>query len=117
MTNIKASEKQIQSAIIQHLNWHGCWVWRTNAGNIPMYDKRGKKRMIKVGVRGTPDISGIHKATGKHIGIEIKTPKRKDKVTFAQWEHLKRIKEYNGISGVATSPEEALQIIHDQAEI
>ena len=111
MKSLLPSEKQIQKAIIECLNYHGCWCWRQNSGMLKLQDKWGKTRMVKVGMKGISDIIGIQKNTGRLIAIEVKTPKRKNKVTFYQKQFLEMVKEYGGISGVATSPEEALEII------
>lgn len=106
-------EKQIEKQIIEFLNYQDCWVWNNNSGMIPIKGKRGT-RMIKVGKAGESDIFGIHKPTGRFISIEVKTPKRRTRVTQNQQEFINRVLDANGIAGVATSCEEALAIIRDQ---
>lgn len=103
-------EKYIQRAIIEFLNYHGCWCWRNNAGVLPM-ESRGKKRMIKVGIAGESDIFGIHKDSGRFIAFEVKQPKTRNKVTQAQRDYLRMVALCNGYSGLITSPDEALAII------
>jgi hypothetical protein len=104
-------EKYIQRAIIEFLNYHGCWCWRNNAGAIPVTGKNGKKRVIKVGRAGESDIFGIHKASGVFISFEVKVPKRKNMVTEVQKDFLRNVSLCGGYCGVVTSPEEALSII------
>ena len=114
MKSLLPSEKQIQKAIIEYLNYNNCWCWRTNAGMLKLQDKRGKTRMVKVGMKGSADIQGIYRGEnneGRFLAIEVKTPKRRNKVTFYQQQFLDMVKEYGGISGVACSPEEALEIV------
>lgn len=109
-------EKHIVSATIEFLNYQGCFCWRNNAGNIPI-ETNGKKRMIKVGRAGESDIFGIHKKSGRFIAIEIKLPKRRNRVTPAQQNFIDDVLLCNGIAGIATSPEEALKIIEDQTKL
>lgn len=110
MKELEPSEKQICDAICEFLNYSGCYVWRVNSGAIPAYYK-GKKRIIHMGLKGQSDIQGIHKGTGRFIGLEVKKPSTRKNVTVFQQEFLDTIREMGGISGVATSPEEALEII------
>lgn len=102
-------EKQIQDLIIAGLNYAGCYVFRMNAGMIPIQG-RCKTRMVKLGEKGMSDIIGLRK-DGKFIAIEVKTPLRRGKVTFFQKQFLDRVKEMGGLAGVATSVEEAMEII------
>jgi len=108
-------EKYIQRAIIEFLNYHGCWCWRNNAGVIPM-ESKGKKRIIKVGRAGESDIFGIHRASGRFIALEVKLPKRRHLVTPAQQEFIDKVLLYGGIAGVVTSCDEALELIDKQTK-
>jgi len=108
---MKLSEKQIQRQIIEMLNYSGCFVYGQNAGQIPIEGMNGKTRMIKVGKKGIADIIGLRKSDGKFVAIEVKTPERRGNVTFYQQQFLEQVKEYGGITGVATSVEEALEIV------
>lgn len=61
---------------------------------------------------GLPDILGCYK--GRFIGIEVKRPSRKDSgVSKIQKYVISKIKEAGGIAGVATSVEEAFEIIEE----
>jgi len=116
MEKLLPSEKQIQKAIIEALNYHNCWCWRQNAGMLKLKDGQGRTRVVRVGIKGISDIIGIQRGTGRLIAIEVKTPKRKNKVTFYQRHFLDLIREYGGISGVACSPKEALEIINENSK-
>lgn len=109
------SEKDLCHAIVEYLNYNGCYVWRTNSGAIQS-EYNGKKRLIRLNRAGTSDILGIRRSDGKFIAIEVKKPETRNRVTQAQEEFLNTIASYGGIAGVATSPEEALEIINENTK-
>lgn len=104
------SEKSIETQIINYLNNNDCYVWKVNAGRMRSRYK-GREYMIKLAPTGHSDVQGIHIKTGRFIAIEVKTPERRKEVSSSQQFFLERIKNAGGISGVATSKEEALLII------
>lgn len=108
------SEHTLCNAIVEFLNYQGNFVWRTNAGQLPLtyQNKHGqiKKRMVIVGKKGTSDIIGLSKK-GRFVAIEVKVPTRRKEVTDAQNMFLEDVRLHGGIAGVACSPEEALSII------
>ncbi len=112
------SEHQICNNIVDALNYAGHYVWRTNAGRLPLEytDKHGKtrKRMVIVGKAGTSDIIGIHGKSGRFIALEVKTPARRNQTTPAQEEFLEMVRSHHGIAGVATDIEEALRIVKEE---
>ena len=59
--------------------------------------------------RGIPDIIGCYK--GRFIGLELKVPDRRDKVTELQKQVLEEISKAGGIGQVVTSKEEAIQVL------
>ena len=110
------SEIHLQRAIVDALNYSGCLVWRTNAGLIPFTRvtkarPEGKRAIIRVGIAGTSDIIGIRKKDGKMIAIEVKMPARRSVVSDLQHQFLENIYAAGGITGVATSVEEALEVV------
>lgn len=112
---MKLTEKQIQTNIIQAINYSGkAYVWNVNAGKAKVR-KGNKEYMINLAPTGHSDIQGIRRRDGKFIAIEVKRPTRKNKTTEAQELFLEEIKNYGGVSGVATTPEEALEIIKEEA--
>ena len=103
-------EIHLQRAIVEALNYSGCLVWRVNSGLLAIGQGKNR-RMFRAGTAGQSDIQGIHKKTGRFIALEVKLPKRKKYLTDLQEQFLINIKEARGITGVATSVEEALAII------
>lgn len=105
------TEKQLQAQIVHALNLAGCWVWSVNAGKIKIQSQSGI-RFFSGAPTGHSDIQGILKKTGQFIAIEVKLPKRRKFITYPQQKFLDQVKESGGISGIATSPDEALAIIN-----
>lgn len=108
------NEHKICSAIIEHLNYHGCCVWRVNSGVIKK-EYKGKSRMIRMARKGTSDILGLTKY-GRFIALEVKKPETRRTVTRFQNEFLEKISMYGGIAAVVTSADEALAIIQKEAQ-
>ena len=105
-------EKQLQSAIIEFLNYSGkCWVWKVNAGSIKIKTSKGT-RMFQGAPKGHSDIQGMTKK-GRFIALEVKVPKRRKNVSEYQKQFLNKVKMYGGISAVVTSPEEALEAVKE----
>lgn len=105
------TEKQLTSAIIEYLNYTGrIFCWKINSGAIKA-ETNGKQRLIRMAKAGTSDIQGILKGYGRMVCLEIKLPKTRHTVTQLQREYLEKMKSYGAVVGVATSPEEALEII------
>ncbi len=96
-------EKDLQNAIIQYLNLHGHFVWRNNTGAFVL-ESAGKKRFMRAGIKGSPDIIGIAK-DGRFIGIECKSKGRKS--TLEQEVFLEQIRARGGIGIVAYSLKDA----------
>lgn len=61
--------------------------------------------------QGLPDLFIL--VDGRFYGIEVKVPGQDNTVTKIQANMLQQIQDAGGVSGVATSPEEALAIISD----
>lgn len=104
------TEKQLQKAIIEYLNYNGCFVWMVNAGKIRI-GTGSNTRFFNGAPTGHSDIQGIHKKTGRFIAIEVKKPGKIKNVTTYQSDFLNKIAMAGGIAGVATSCDEALKII------
>lgn len=58
---------------------------------------------------GVPDFNGCYR--GLYVGMEVKMPTRKSKVTEKQAFHLGQIRRAGGYSAVVTSPEEAVKVL------
>jgi penicillin-binding protein-related factor A (putative recombinase) len=112
------SEKQLQRVIVETLNYSGALCWITNAGmtKTSYRLKKGKRKgqlreyMICFGPAGMSDIIGVYK--GKFLAIEVKLPERRKNVTEIQNNFIENIRDHGGLAGMATSVEEALEIIN-----
>lgn len=58
---------------------------------------------------GSADIIGIHKPTGRFLAIEVKT--KTGKPTKEQINFIEQVRAANGISGIARSVQEALDLL------
>ena len=111
-------ESNLYNGIIQYLNYQGCKVWRVNSGMIrgSYTSKRTGKtstRMIRMARAGTSDIIGIA-PDGKFIAIEVKKPETIGSVTDNQSRFIEEIIQHGGYAGVATNPEQALELLIQQ---
>ncbi len=106
------TEKQLQSAIIEAINYSGlAWVWNVNAGRI----KTEKGYLVQLAQPGASDIQGIAK-NGRFVALEVKLPERIKTVTEKQQAFIDHILQMNGIAAVVTSPEQAINYIEDAYE-
>jgi hypothetical protein len=67
-------ETGFQKAIMDYLQIRGHFVWRNNTGGRPWISSGGRKRMMMFGKKGSGDILGVEKGTGRFISIEVKVP-------------------------------------------
>lgn len=99
-------EREIQKAISEALElMPGMKLWRQNTGAMGGSHK-GKRWYVKFGTPGQADISGILKANGRRIELEVKRPgevQTKDQKLFEQM-----ILEHNGIYHVVHCVDEAM---------
>ena len=117
MTNMK-SEHEIQEEIMLAVS-PDCCIFRTNAGQFwqgkVVYSKEFKQNVLinLKRVDGLPtgysDLSGVRKADGKAVFIEVK---REDgTVSDEQARFINAMRANHALAGVARSKEEALRII------
>lgn len=99
------SEIDIQNEIRIALSQRGIVIFRNNLGVLQ--DKKGNFVRYGLGNPGGSDLIGLT-PEGRFIAIEVKIPS--GKVTEDQENFLNVIKKNGGISGVARSVEEALEI-------
>ena len=88
------NEKAIVNAIKKALTKEGAWVVKTHGSPFSS---------------GLPDI--IACLNGYFIGIEVKKPETRGTVSPLQQVVLDRIADAGGVSGVATSVDEALELL------
>lgn len=100
----KLKENEIQRSILDYLQIKGYCCFRNNTGAMPaIYN--GKKRFIRFGSVGWPDIIGMTKF-GKFFGIEVKS--YGGKPTDAQVAVGNSIVKNNGIYLVARSLDDVI---------
>lgn len=98
-------EADIQNSIRLALNPHAI-IFRVNSGKVRMTDGR----YFDTGVpNGFPDLCGFRKSDGKMIFLEIKN--ETGRLREEQKKFLEVVSQYDVISGVARSAEEAIRIV------
>lgn len=68
---VKLSERDIQSQVTDWLTLKGIFWYRQNTGAMTR-DYKGRRRFIRFGARGAPDI--VCCIRGKYVAIELKRP-------------------------------------------
>lgn len=69
-----STEKDTQHACLQYLEASKIFHYRNNSGAI-VSEYKGKKRFVRFGATGSPDIIVVYR--GQYIGFEIKDVKGK----------------------------------------
>ena len=102
----KPDANSTTTAIITYLNYNGCMARRINTHGV--YDaKKQTYRKLHGQAKGTSDIIGMQKGTGKLIAIEIKIGT--DRLSPEQHGFLNDVKEGGGIAMVASSFDDFLK--------
>ena len=118
------TERQTQRAI---LNWLGaqpwCRLWRQNvgvfvavSGSLPrpgqdLYVPAGGWRIVKTGVAGAADLTGILAPDGRRLEVEVKS--KRGRQTAGQRTFQRMIEGTGGVYVVARSLEDLQQRLHD----
>lgn len=112
-------EHNIQSAILIALSQSDCLVWRNETAGAwvgrVLYREQDtitltQARMIHAGLcKGSSDIIGIHKPTGRFLAIEVKS--KRGRITKEQENFINAVKAAGGIAGFARSVDEALDLL------
>lgn len=101
---LRISEHELMNWCIGRLQMAQFFVWRNNAGKLPIKDNSGNiKRMIIVGRKGVGDIIGIS-PNGKFCNFEIKVGY--NKLSPHQEEFAEEVERRNGIHRVFRTTEE-----------
>lgn len=88
MKKFVVAEKDIQKAILDYLLMRGHYVWRNNTGGF-----KKDNYWIRVGHKGSGDIIGYEKGTGRFISIEVK---RRGGVLSPEQAEFIRLAQSNG---------------------
>jgi len=97
------TETDLVRGCLALLKLRGYMAWRNNTGAYAATYK-GKRRFIRYGAPGSPDILAIEPPHGRLLAIECKLPGRK--TTAAQKEFLARVGQAGGRAFVVHSIEE-----------
>ena len=101
-------EGKIQTLIRKEAHKYDLVLLRNNVGSLQ--NKTG--RWVQFGLcKGSSDLIGWHKLTGKFVAIEVKRPGQK--LREDQKDFIDRVKEAGGIAGVARHPDDLAEILTD----
>ena len=105
MSDLKPSEIALVKATMVLIcrTVPGVRVWRQNTGAL--YDREG--RLVRYGVVGSADISGIASPDGWRIEIEIKQPGKLSMQTDKQRNWQRMVEDHGGIYILADDPNDA----------
>jgi hypothetical protein len=113
------AETALQHRIMLALSEAGCIMWRNNTGQAwngrLLLQQPGSVTLanalpIKYGLCvGSSDLIGIHRATGRFVAVEIKTPK--GRASTEQQRFINAVLTAGGIAGIVRSPAEALALL------
>jgi VRR-NUC domain len=104
------AEQGVLNAVLKVLRLHPkvSWVVRMNSGAYKMPDGR----FVRFGFPGCPDVLGQMR-DGRLLAIEVKAAK--GRLTDEQEFVLAKVRANNGVSGVARSIEDAVEIVEGGA--
>ena len=110
MTN--KPESQIQREVMLMASKCGVILWRNHTAAIE--DKNG--RWHRMGLcKGSSDLIGIHKASGRLVAAEIKTPI--GRVSKEQQNFIDKINEYGGIAFVCRDAKEFKNLLDNCLQV
>ena len=101
-----STEKDTQKACIQYLEASKIFHYRNNSGAV-ISEYKGKKRMMRFGATGSPDIIVVIR--GQYIGFEVKDVKGKQ--SEGQIDFQKALEAAGGAYHVIKSIDDFITII------
>lgn len=106
---LEPPEAAVLAAVLRYLSLDPrvAWSHRMNSGSYAV-EENGKRRFIRYGFPGCPDILGQLRG-GKSLLMEVK--KHGGKLTDAQRAFLTRARENGAVAGVVRSVDEAKKLI------
>tara|TARA_B100001248_G_scaffold239629_1_gene205017 strand:+ start:1402 stop:1761 length:360 start_codon:yes stop_codon:yes gene_type:complete len=109
---LKTSEKQVMKAITELLESkyrNRVSAWRNNTGTAFYENKKGSRRRVSYGLKGSSDYIGLIKPTGRFLGIEAKGDDGKQRKEQSQFADM--ITDYGGIYILAYSADTVEQVL------
>lgn len=112
-------ETKLMRRIMLDLTAAGCLVFRNETagayvGKVIHKDARivtlANAQLMTFGLAvGSADIIGIHKATGRFLAFEVKTPT--GRATKEQLNFIEQVRAANGVAGIVRSTQDALDLL------
>lgn len=103
-------EREVEIRIMVAISAAGHMVWKHRIEACVHCHKKPTK-LTGLG-EGTSDIIAIHRSTGRFVGIEVKRPGYSPSdVRPVQHKWLATVARFGGVTGIATSEEEAMAIM------
>ena len=113
---MKQTEKQIESLILEYLEWiPGAVFWKVDTTGV--YDeKKGvyRKKKSEFRYKGVPDIIGFYR--NQFVAIEVKTPQRRKQTTEDQDFFISTANEQGQLAFVATCIEDVKKAFGEKSE-
>lgn len=103
-------ESAILRGILDAFAWNtDVRIWRQNTGAARLPGKNRTTQVVRFGVKGAADLTGIVIATGRRVEIEVKRPGNKP--TAEQVSYGEFIRKNGGIYLVVHSIQETLDLL------
>ena len=107
-----AAESRLVRACLDLLHLRGVWAWRNNTGAATYLDAQGRRRLVRFGQAGAPDILGILPG-GRLLAVECKVGRRP--LTRAQQVWLAWLEQHGALAVCVRSVEELLNTLNTNA--
>jgi len=103
-------EKEIQREILDFMNrQHDLFAWRNDS--VGIFSEGRFRKKTGFSIKGTSDILGIHKPSGKLVAVEVKS--EKGKASMEQKAFINKINAMNGLAIVVKSLDEFREFLEE----
>lgn len=101
-------ERDLIGLTLRLLNASGIPAWRQNAG-LSLIQAGARRRVIRIGLKGMPDIIGIIPPQGRFLAVEVKSGRAS--LTPHQKAFLQAIGEAGGYCAVVREPRDVDRLL------
>lgn len=71
----RITEAQVLRGVLEYLEHDPrVLVWRSNTGGTWLPGKGGREQFVRFGLRGSADITGVIRGSGRRLEVEVKRP-------------------------------------------